>query len=514
MIFYDEGQLVLEGRFTHEIWGLWIRSLAAPAPVAQELRVKLLELIGAFGVTVAKPAHNALLAVGLIFTDNSNYAALAVSALAGTATVGMTYLIGEALFGASVGLVGAFLLAVSPYHLLYSRETLSSAPAVFFWIAALWLLLRSGKVNTFLAGIACGLCSACSYREVYIPAVVIALLAVGMAAKRVRMKETVVLAGLWLIGFAGVLCAFEVQYLVWLKAVSSLGVSYPHGTYFEQLRGLVTLNVGWGLSMKAPWAFGYYLWRWEGVGSLVLFLVALAFALRNLLTGGVLPLLICFGIPWLMFSVYFVSLSRFYVPLIPLVALMEGRLIMAVVRWSGARGKLSLGFCMAVAMVILSLPNTLVTIHRSSPYVAVTDFMNRHSPVGNLSSNPLCTGGMDSSAGTSFAIPASREEVLELYRRGIRFVVVDLNVIFGGYGEDENRRATLEWTMQYSTSVFEAPYTSLALSQYVHEQFIPLASAISLIGKYRGTKPSITVYEMRFPAQVLGRNAGQARMVE
>ncbi|MGB9593692.1 MAG: glycosyltransferase family 39 protein, partial [Anaerolineae bacterium] len=53
----------------------------------------------------------------------SELALRSLSALLGVGTVALVFLIGEALFGAQVGLLAAFLAAISPFQVYYSQET-------------------------------------------------------------------------------------------------------------------------------------------------------------------------------------------------------------------------------------------------------------------------------------------------------------------------------------------------------------------------------------------------------
>src|SRR4030095_613983 len=85
----------------------------------------------------------------------------AVSIGVGTLTILLLYFFARAHFGARAGLLAAFFLAVSPWHLLYSRvgfRTILSPP---FAILTVWLFvraLRTGKWFDHLAwGVAAGL---------------------------------------------------------------------------------------------------------------------------------------------------------------------------------------------------------------------------------------------------------------------------------------------------------------------------------------------------------------------
>ena len=85
----------------------------------------------------------------------------AVSIVVGTITLALLGVIGSAWFGKRVGLLAAFFLAVSPWHLLYSRVGLRTILAPPFALLAAWLFLRawrSGKWGDgILWGVATGL---------------------------------------------------------------------------------------------------------------------------------------------------------------------------------------------------------------------------------------------------------------------------------------------------------------------------------------------------------------------
>jgi len=69
------------------------------------------------------PFYYYALHVWVALTGNSPTAVRALSALIGTALVALTYALGRRLFGASVGLMAAFLAAISPFQVYYSQET-------------------------------------------------------------------------------------------------------------------------------------------------------------------------------------------------------------------------------------------------------------------------------------------------------------------------------------------------------------------------------------------------------
>src|SRR3990172_4764896 len=66
------------------------------------------------------PAYNVLLAVWIRIAGISEIAVRFPSAVAGTLTIPLLYLLGRRLGGPFLGLLAAGLLAISPYHIWYS----------------------------------------------------------------------------------------------------------------------------------------------------------------------------------------------------------------------------------------------------------------------------------------------------------------------------------------------------------------------------------------------------------
>jgi len=77
-----------------------------------------------------------------------------VSIIVGSATLALLFLFARAVFGVRVALLAALFMAVSPWHLLYSRAGLRTILAPAFAIVAAWLFLRawrSGRMFDHLA---------------------------------------------------------------------------------------------------------------------------------------------------------------------------------------------------------------------------------------------------------------------------------------------------------------------------------------------------------------------------
>ncbi len=89
------------------------------------------------------------------------------SAIAGIASVYLTYAIGRKLFNPWAGLFGAAILAVSPLHITCSRYVKEDSILTFFILLTTFLVVKSAKDNTpkllYLAGITAGAAASTKY---------------------------------------------------------------------------------------------------------------------------------------------------------------------------------------------------------------------------------------------------------------------------------------------------------------------------------------------------------------
>ena len=151
----------------------------------------------------APPLYYALAWIWTQLTGTGEFGLRSLSAVAGVATVPVAYLIGLELRGRRAGLMAAALVAVNPMLLWYSQE--GRAYALFALLCTVSLLyavraLRNGRRHDFtLWGVASGLALATHYFAVF----PILVEAVFLLRRRGRAS----LAGLWLVGLAGVLLA-------------------------------------------------------------------------------------------------------------------------------------------------------------------------------------------------------------------------------------------------------------------------------------------------------------------
>jgi len=119
-----------------------------------------------------------------------------VSALQGTATVLLTGLLGYRLVGRRVGLLAAFLMAISPLSLELSVQVRNDASQVMFVTAAVVVALgnyRSGRgLEAFVAGALAGLATGIKYSSLFV--VIPVFLAAATSEEKERRGPSLALA--------------------------------------------------------------------------------------------------------------------------------------------------------------------------------------------------------------------------------------------------------------------------------------------------------------------------------
>ena len=179
----------------------------------------------------------------------------------GVATVGVVFLLGRELYSSSVGLVGAALLAVMPYHVIVTRQVLLDGPMVFFSTLVLWWIAKYVKEGRLVwvvaAGAALGLTMLTKESSIVLVGSIYAFFALTPSVRRPVIASIVgfaVAMGLFLlhplsVSLSGHHSSTE-AYLVWQL------VRRPNHSLSFYLETVPTA-VGLGVLALAVWA----LWR-------------------------------------------------------------------------------------------------------------------------------------------------------------------------------------------------------------------------------------------------------------
>jgi hypothetical protein len=315
------------------------------------------------------------------------------SALFGTLTCLVLYVLGKSAFGALTGLAAASLLAASFLHVRDSHYAVPDAALTFFIVLSIALAavaLRTRKRRfLYLAALAGGLATAMKWTALPVGlALAWASLWVGTANTRNAVRRlfgptTIVMFALFALGFA----------------VGSPQVLINPAPYINEALGLAAAGRAggftiWEVDTLPGWLFyGKALLIGVGPGLLIL---GLAGILRRLLQSmktfdKVNILIVLFPL-----SYYLVMgstrnyFSRYALPLIPFVALFAAEMIASEVSWAFARGQRRLGWAVGIALVVGALAEPLantirhdVILTREDTRTLAKQWIETHLPAGS-----------------------------------------------------------------------------------------------------------------------------------
>lgn len=121
------------------------------------------EYLKNFGVFRSHPLLlQTLVSVAFALFGINDVVARMVPVLFGTLTVLITYLVGKQLFDSRVGLVSCLVVALLPFHIIFSRQVLVDVPLSFFLILFIYFIAKfrmtESNIMCFWAGVSSGLC--------------------------------------------------------------------------------------------------------------------------------------------------------------------------------------------------------------------------------------------------------------------------------------------------------------------------------------------------------------------
>lgn len=287
-------------------------------------------------------------------------------ALAGTATILVTYLAARRLFDARMGLVGALLLAVAFIHVRDSHYAVNDVPATFFLMVSFYFAVRIyqssfGHISRpplplyILSGIFLGLAVATKY-NVGIGAIAILvahLLSCTASGWSWRLGNHLPLFGAAFVSLLAFLVANPFALLDYQTFLTQFSGQYawtsdPYDTSDLPMGGVILRALSVGTS---PWMLG--------ASALGLALLIFRRPGKGLMVGS-------FPLAYLVFFLFGSSLfyARFAIPVVPFVALLAGYAAVRFVDASqSSKGRWIVG---GLVVALLVVPPLVVDIKHNS----------------------------------------------------------------------------------------------------------------------------------------------------
>lgn len=292
LLFWDDGVRMREVVFLDELVSFMrknFKRLCSKEISRQECKEQFEKLNGRFLFDI-NPLNIFLYWLTSKVTRNIEYSGLVTNALLGLVSVIGTFFLGNLLFGFKVGLLASLALALSGYHLNYSRSVHAEASCGAFYVWATYFYFLSFRYShplvVLIAGFFVGCAFACNSRQFYIPFFFVAYELTSWYFYPIGLTFT----RLILLGISMFLPLMIIEELfVLLRAVG-----YPYPTYFMQLFE----RTGQRLSMnfKFP-SFKIYLktlYSLEGIVSILILILGTIYLIKDFSYGPAVILSQCF----------------------------------------------------------------------------------------------------------------------------------------------------------------------------------------------------------------------------
>lgn len=371
--------------------------------------------------TFAKDGFLAIVFLFSFFFGLSDVSILQVSGTFGILTVWLIYQIGKEVFCKVAGLLSCGILALSVYHLHYSRSGFPQSASVFFLYLALFFYIMAcqrkhdskiSKRFLFFNGLSIGYAFTCHYNLLFMLPIFIFFeisnkfaygtkIIIGDLVKRILLQFLGIMIPIVFFGGLSELT----RYILYLnpsykEAIQgTLGIG-KFATYFDRILDFLPIAVFKPtpkddvISQISHFDLLFYiklLIQWEGILTVILLAIGLLYLIYRQIRLRVFYefiILTFFMLPFFFWSLNSWQLSRSFLLAIPAMALIVGGSLAQIFE-----GKIKKNSSKAFAIVSFLLFFALQSQERvwkelnyASGYPAAIKFMQDHSGIRHLSS--------------------------------------------------------------------------------------------------------------------------------
>lgn len=135
------------------------------------------------------PLYYYLMAIPMFIFYLNPVAAAGMNALLGVATVVLIYYLGKSWFNRQAGLIAAYLYAISPVTIVYSRSSWNPNPAPFFSLLAILGLFKAYSSGNYKWLVLTGASAAAAVQMHYLALILLPVLAVGWIKELLRNNQ-------------------------------------------------------------------------------------------------------------------------------------------------------------------------------------------------------------------------------------------------------------------------------------------------------------------------------------
>ncbi|OGR78436.1 MAG: hypothetical protein A3I11_02225 [Elusimicrobia bacterium RIFCSPLOWO2_02_FULL_39_32] len=225
-----------------------------------------------------------------LFTKNIEFSGLVANAVLGVLSVLGTFFLAQLVFGTTVGLLSALVLALSAYHLNYSRSIYAEVSCSAFYVWGTYFYFLSFRTNhpllILLAGFFIGCAFTCNSRQFYLPFFFVLYELTSLFFQ----PFDIIFSRLIMLGISMFLPLMLIEeFFVFLRAVG-----YPYMSYFMQLYERTGQRLAIDLRFPSFKIFWKTFYSFEGILALGFLIWGAILNLKNPSSPAILILAQCF----------------------------------------------------------------------------------------------------------------------------------------------------------------------------------------------------------------------------
>jgi len=395
------------------------------------------ENIPGFPTFLWKPFHVLLTFAALQVFGYRDYAGPFMSVFFAALTIIVVYKLGEKIKNRETGLLAAFMLAFSPYHLIYSRTGLQESDSSFFLVVTLLFYYMSlGQSRhtffySFATGAGAGITLGTSYRWIMLlPFLFLTECLSGFHKRRKRGTSPVTSYGTIILGFTLVLFLINFCYVCFFP--EKLGVFERH-TYIAALKQKFSIETAWNLDDPFYYFIQLYTVEKPLAFSLICFGLLFILLKGNRMEKGILPFTL---LPLIFFGFVSTRLMRVTASIVPLLYLAAAAGFMILLSFCLDLIK-KYHFCItAVFLLCYFIPaflNQVAIVNVQVPYKQAISYINTKYNGKHVSTMwPLSTIYAGSENVIKYPLN-SNENFYNVYKNGYRYLIVDYQKYYFDY---------------------------------------------------------------------------------
>ena len=347
-----------------------------------------------------------------------------LSAGLGMGGIVMTFLLAKELYRSrAVGLLSALFLAVSSFHVFYSRLVLPDAGAMFFMLSGAWIYAeksRRGWGYAALAGSCFGAAILIHYRVAFVAIFIVFLEMRNRRERGKSIRGTIQRSAAFAVSALTVMALFE------LCARMVLNLSY-----FEALAYYVHRYSGCAFEPFAFFAYLYFVYLYDGPVIVLLMAASLLFWKAKYPTGFIAFFVFCcLGL----ISAAVFKFPRVMSPLLPFIA------ILCAVTCANVYGAVKSAFLkrtVAVAIGLALVWNCFNAFQEVSRWEAgikdAAGWLRHHAGKNSgiiATNHVMLSGYVPQRPIIYFNYHTHKEQLADYVRMGVRYAVIDPHKLF------------------------------------------------------------------------------------